>query len=350
MNHNANLNHNTNDTYDFDRYDEYEEQFDPITNSRQMRRQGKHKSSRAPKPAPQESPTDFAEAVDLENEFNISYQPSRYEAGWLVDTLRPFYEQTLIADVLALVRGGKEATVYCCEAHPSVGLPLLAAKVYRPRKFRSLRNDAVYREGRQILTAEGRAVKNNDHRVMRAIGKKSAFGVEVAQTSWLMYEFKTLQALHAMGAAVPRPVAVGEHGVLMGYYGDAEMPAPTLNEVRLDRDEAALLLAETLRNVELMLSHGLIHGDLSAYNILYWEGEIVLIDFPQVIDSRNNPQSYQILRRDVTRVCEYFQRQGAPSDPTRITDALWAEYVNLSPADWLDVLPEDLDDDEDAAR
>jgi RIO kinase 1 len=342
------LNYNTNDTNDFDRYDEYEDQFDPNSNSRQSRRQGKHKSSRAPKPAlPQESLNDLAEILDLENEFNITYQPSRYEAGWLVDTLRPFYEQALIADVLALVRGGKEATVYCCEAHPSVGLPLLAAKVYRPRKFRSLRNDAAYREGRQILTSEGRAVKNNDHRVMRAIGKKSAFGIEVAQTSWLMYEFKTLQALHAMGAAVPKPVAVGEHGVLMGYYGDAEMPAPTLSEVRLDRDEAVPLLAETLRNVELMLSRGLIHGDLSAYNILYWEGQIVLIDFPQVINSHSNPQSYQILRRDVTRVCEYFQRQGAPSDPAQITDRLWAEYVNMSPADWLDVLPDDLDEDSD---
>lgn len=331
-------------SFDADRFDEYEELFDPTATSRAARRQRKPKARHIPKVDRDAALSEVADEVDLETDFDITYRPSQYEADWLVASLRPFYEETLITDVLALVRGGKEATVYCCEGHPSAPAPLLAAKVYRPRKFRSLRNDALYRQGRQILTADGRPVKNNEHRIMRAIGKKSAYGVEVAQTSWLMHEFKTLQTLYRMGAAVPQPVAVGEHAILMRYYGDVELAAPTLSEVRLDRDEAEALFAEALRNVELMLRVGLIHGDLSAYNILYWEGAITLIDFPQVIDSRSNPQSREILRRDVTRLCEYFQRQGVSSDPARLADDLWARTVNLKPSDWLDDLPEDFED------
>ena len=159
-------------SFDADRFDEYEELFDPTATSRAARRQRKPKARHIPKVDRDAALSEVADEVDLETDFDITYRPSQYEADWLVASLRPFYEETLITDVLALVRGGKEATVYCCEGHPSAPAPLLAAKVYRPRKFRSLRNDALYRQGRQILTADGRPVKNNEHRIMRAIGKK----------------------------------------------------------------------------------------------------------------------------------------------------------------------------------
>ncbi len=236
----------------------------------------------------------------------------------------------MITDVLALVRGGKEANVYCCAADPDhTGETLLAAKVYRPRMLRNLRNDSLYRERRQVLTAEGRAVKGHEHRILRALGKKTAYGQEVAQTSWLMYEYTTLQTLHAAGAAVPRPVSVNDQTILMGYVGDRQAAAPTLNQISLDKDEAGPLFREVLRNIDLMLRHGLVHGDLSPYNLLYWEGELTLIDFPQVIDPGTNTSAYAILARDVRRVCEYFARQGVDSDPAAIADDLWRRYAEL---------------------
>src|SRR4029079_3185499 len=177
-------------------------------------------------------------------------------------------------DVLGQVKGGKEASVYRCVADPTTGAALLAAKVYRPRMFRNLRNDKVYREGRAILTADGRAVKKTDHRVMHAIGKKTAFGEQVKHTSWVMYEYTTIERLYRAGAAVPQPLAAAENAILMSYYGDERRAAPTLNEVILARDEAAALFQEALRNIELLLQHNLVHGDLSAYNILYWQGRI----------------------------------------------------------------------------
>ena len=96
----------------------------------------------------------LAEVAGLENVWEITYTPSRYEGGFLRDSLQPFYVQDQIVDVMALVKGGKEASVYRCKAHPSVGVDWIAAKVYRPRQFRNLRNDAIYREGRNLLTSE----------------------------------------------------------------------------------------------------------------------------------------------------------------------------------------------------
>jgi RIO kinase 1 len=113
----------------------------------------------------------------------------------------------------------------------------------------------------------------------------------------------------------------------MEYIGDDEQPAPTLIEVKLDPEEAKSVFNEVMRNVEVMLQHDLIHGDLSAYNILYWEGTVTLIDFPQVTLRRSNPEAFGIFERDVTRVCEYFARQGIQTGvPSERAEKLWKKY------------------------
>lgn len=315
--------------YQIDLDDDYNDLF----TDRQERRTRKQKTKHTPKKSQTEILQSLAapDALEGEGTYSTTYQPSRYEATWLLQSLTDFYRQEYITDVLALVRGGKEASVYRCSARPGLDADLLAAKVYRPRQFRQLRNDKMYREGRAILTADGKEAKETDHRLMRAIGKKSDFGVQVEHTSWLMYEFNTLKNLHAIGAAVPKPYAVAENAILMGYVGDEEMAGPTLSTVDLAPDEAPHLFAETMRNVELMLAHGMIHGDLSAYNILYWEGNITLIDFPQVTNSHANSQSHFILKRDVERVCSYFASKGvkAARNPDDITRRLWKRYVEV---------------------
>jgi RIO kinase 1 len=322
----------TNHLWD-DEYEHLAEQFDPLHTDRQARRKRKPVPGHRPKKTRDEIIAALADVPDeLETEFTTTYRPSRYEAGWLLSSLQGFYSEKLIIDVLAQVKGGKEASVYRCLAHPATGYEFLAAKVYRPRRFRSLRNDAVYREGREVLNEGGAVVKKNDHRIMRALGKKTDFGVQVAQTSWLMYEYTTMQHLHQTGAALPRPVASAHNAILMAYLGDERMAAPTLNEVALNPAEAGELYHRVLYNVELMLMHDLIHGDLSAYNILYWEGEIALIDFPQVVRATENRRARFLLERDVQRVCEYFAAQGVDcAPPSEIVDALWERHVHLPP-------------------
>jgi RIO kinase 1 len=324
---------NDHDYNHIDKYEHYEELFNPLRTDRQARRKRKSRVNHKPKKSDSQIITEIAETVGLEGGFNTTYQPARYESGWLLGSLRSFYDRALIRDVLSQVKGGKEANVYCCEADPATGETLLAAKVYRPRQFRNLRNDALYRQGRSILTPDGHPVKKNEYRVMRAIGKKTAFGEQVQHTSWLMHEYTALECLYQAGATVPRPIAVSENAILMSYIGDAQIAAPTLNEVDLRSDETEPLFQEVLRNIELMLQHNLIHGDLSAYNILYWAGKITLIDFPQVVNGETNPKAHFILKRDIQRVCEYFARQGMRSNPTTILNDLWSRYLAIDAQD-----------------
>ncbi len=314
-------------TYDlFDDYDEYSVRFDSQRADRRSRRARRPRRQPRPRLAQATVIEEVADAAGLEGGFSPSYQPSKYEEGWLLQSLGSLYDQQFITDVLALIRGGKEASVYCCAAHESTGVELLAAKVYRPRKFRQLRNDKMYRQGREVIAADGTRLNNNDFREMRAISKGSAYGKKLQHTSWLMYEYKTLERLYAAGAAVPRPWAIGDNVVLMDYIGGEGVAAPTLNTVHLERDEASALFRTVLHNIELMLQQQIVHGDLSAYNILYWDGAITLIDFPQVTDLYANPDAAFILRRDVTRLSEYFAAQGVVVDADALADDLWYRY------------------------
>lgn len=314
---------------DFDLYSEFEDDFDPMQYDRQARRKRKSKAHHIPKKTQEEIIEEIADTTGVEGGFTTTYQPAQHEAVWLYDSLKIFYQQALISDVLAIVKGGKEASVYRCLADESTGKEYIAAKVYRPRMFRNLRNDKMYREGRQVLDDNGRPVDPRDVRTIRAIGKKSAYGQQVAHTSWLMYEFNAMKTLHAAGADVPEPISAGPNAILMEYIGDEYMPAPPLHTVTLPDDEVKPLFDATMRNIELMLEHGMVHGDLSEYNILYMGGVITFIDFPQIVDLFANPNASTILLRDITRVCEYFNKYGLNVIPEEIHYNLWGDYGPL---------------------
>jgi RIO kinase 1 len=136
-----------------------------------------------------------------------------------------------------------------------------------------------------------------------------------------------MRVLHDAGALVPKPYMRGSNAILMEYMGEVDAPAPTLNHVTLDPVEAQHLFDQLMDNVRLMLMHDRIHADLSAYNVLYWEGEVKIIDFPQAIDPATNRHAYAILQRDVTRLCQYFQPYGIKVDDRKLVKNLWAEYV-----------------------
>jgi RIO kinase 1 len=260
--------------------------------------------------------------------FSPTVNATSEEMGWIVEHLSQFYHGKVIADVTRRVKGGKEANVYCCAAHPDTGRDLIAAKLYRPRKFRSLKNTTQYEQGRPMLDAKGNAISARDWRMHKAIAGKSRKGLEAAQTSWLMHEFTLMQQLHQAGADVPEPLKHNEYALLMEYVGDETMPAPLLIDVTLDSAEARPLFERLMWNVEIMLSCGWVHGDLSAYNVLYWQGEIAIIDFPQVVGLQTNPSARAIFRRDVERVCGYFARYGVASNPPKLVNDLWRKHLS----------------------
>ncbi|MBK8824714.1 MAG: hypothetical protein IPN58_19515 [Anaerolineales bacterium] len=229
----------------------------------------------------------FTRAQEISREFRFTYKAARFEEVWLLDSLFEIADHKWISDVLRKVKGGKEASVYLCKSGEGVEAPYVAAKIYRPRMLRNLKNDQQYRTGRADLDESGNVIV--DDGTLHAMQKRTAFGEEVRHQSWIAYEFKTLENLHNAGADVPKPYAMEKNAILMGYVGDLSNAASVLNSVSLDSSEAQRLYERVIHNIDLMLTHKIIHGDLSAYNILYWNGEITLIDFPQVVFPESNP-------------------------------------------------------------
>jgi RIO kinase 1 len=144
--------------------------------------------------------------------------------------------------------------------------------------------------------------------------------------------------LRTAGADVPEPFTMANNAILMEFIGDGDMSAPTLSEIALERSEAKVVFERVMRNLDILLSHDRIHGDLSAYNILYWDGEITLIDFPQVVSPKVNRNAFKIFSRDVTRVCDYFVKQGLKINSSRVVDDLWNSrgFPSFEPEDFED--------------
>jgi RIO kinase 1 len=121
-----------------------------------------------------------------------------------------------------------------------------------------------------------------------------------------------------------------------------------LSEISLERAEAHNLFERVLHNIDILLAHETIHGDLSAYNILFWDDDITLIDFPQVVSPKINRNAFGIFQRDVTRVCEYFSKQGVKTNAKKIAHDLWTRHGYRAGPD-VDIRLLDADDPKDRA-
>jgi len=281
---------------------------------------------------------EIADQQDHSESMQFTYHASRHEREWILNSLGNFYDLRWFSDVLRLIQGGKEASVYLCRADETVTAKYLAAKIYRPRKFRNLKNDHLYREGRGDLGADGLALLNGG--MQHAMRKRTAYGLELLHASWIAHEVKTLNLLHAAGADVPKVYASGDNAILMEYIGDEDLAAPVLNSLDLETWEARQIFERALWNIEIMLANQRVHGDLSAFNILYWQGNTTLIDFPQAISPHENRNAFWIFQRDVRSICEYFSAQGVRCDAAKIARDMWAaHHLKIAPEldpRWLD--------------
>ncbi len=240
----------------------------------------------------------------------------------LLAHLQPLIEDGLLHAVVRPIKSGKEAIVYLCQADPSLNVRFVAAKVYRPLEMRSFKHDSVYQQGR----SRG---NRPDARVLRALGKKSRRGQTHKFNAWIVHEMKTLEILHAAGGDVPEPYARRGPVILMEYFGDARQPAPVLVNTPLSALDASPLYDRVLGNVELFLQHNRVHADLSAYNMLYWEKNLTIIDFPQSVDPRYNEDAFDLLVRDVRNVNAFFAGTGIDVvDPGEHALSLWKRNVD----------------------
>jgi RIO kinase 1 len=235
--------------------------------------------------------------------------------SWLVTEL------AAVDTDLGVLKTGKEADVFLVErAVPGTGRAcLMAAKRYRGGDHRLFHRDASYLEGRRVRAS----------REMRAMQRRSDFGRNLIAQQWAVAEFAALRQLWAIGAPVPYPVQRIGTELLMEFVGDEEgNAAPRLVQLRPDRDQLADLWHQLIEAMVTLARRGHTHGDLSAYNLLVHDGELLLIDLPQVVDIVSNPRGHEFLQRDVRTVCTWFAARGLPvdvADPEPVTALLLRE-------------------------
>jgi RIO kinase 1 len=208
---------------------------------------------------------------------------------------------------LGIIKTGKEADVFLVErAVPGEDRScLMAAKRYRGGDHRLFHRDASYLEGRRVRAS----------REMRAMQRRSDFGRNLIAQQWAIAEFAALRELWAIGAPVPYPVQRIGTELLLEFIGDPDgTAAPRLVQLRPDRDELADLWQQLIEAMVTLARRGHTHGDLSAYNLLVHDGELLLIDLPQVVDIVSNPRGHDFLQRDVRSACTWFVSRGLPGD------------------------------------
>lgn len=209
--------------------------------------------------------------------------------------LVPLLEEGLIDEVLSQLMSGKEATVYVVRS----GDATRCAKVYKDAKQRSFRQAASYRDGRKVQNS----------RQARAMEKGSRYGRQMQEEVWQNAEVNALFQLANAGVRVPQPYICTDGVLLMELVMDADGDvAPRLNDVDLTQERALQLHALLLNQVVRMLCAGIIHGDLSEYNILLAADGPVIIDLPQAVDAAANTEACEMLVRDVNNLAAYFGR------------------------------------------
>jgi len=227
--------------------------------------------------------------------------------------IQPLVEEGLIDEVLRQLMSGKEATVYVVRC----GDDIRCAKVYKEATQRSFHQAVAYQEGRRV--------KNS--RQARAMEKGTRYGRKVAEEVWQNAEVDALYRLASAGVRVPTPYICFEGVLLMELVTAADgNAAPRLNDVELNRDSALMFHAMLLRQVMLMLCAGIIHGDLSEYNILVDAHGPVIIDLPQAIDAASSSVASTMLERDVTNLANFFGNVAPELLGTQYGKEIWNLY------------------------
>lgn len=247
--------------------------------------------------------------------------PHRPPPVWLVD--EPYEDRPL-----GTLKSGKEAEVFLVERRFASASCLLAHKRYRPRypakgelreagfsNSTAYRGDAVYKAGWFLPSRDKRALMGG-----------SRYGHELAARLWPMQEWTMLRRAWAAGAAVPYPVEHTGDGVLMQFIGDETRAAMKLAQADLTTDELTSAWEQLLESMRALTLAGLVHADMSVYNLLWWQGRLVVIDLPQAVEFTTNADAYDLLHRDVANVGAWFARRGARVD----VEATYAELLALA--------------------
>ncbi len=227
--------------------------------------------------------------------------------------LQPLLDEGLIDEVISRLMSGKEADVFVVRCHAEIR----CAKVYKEASKRSFKKAALYQEGR----------KTRNSRRARAMEKGSKFGRRQQEETWHNAEVDALYKLAAAGVRVPKPHACVDGVLLMELVTDSEGDvAPRLSEVSMSAEQALEDHATVMQDIVRMLCAGLVHGDLSEFNILVDDYGPVIIDLPQAVDAAANNNARAMLERDVNKVTKYYSEFAPELKESRYASEIWALY------------------------
>jgi RIO kinase 1 len=227
--------------------------------------------------------------------------------------LQPLVDDGVIDEVIRSLKSGKEATVYIVRT----GTQLRCAKVYRDMAQRSFQKRAQYQEGRKIRGS----------RQARAMNKSTRFGRREQESAWKNAEVDALYRLVAANVRVPKPYGYFNDVLVMELVADTDgHPAPRLGEVELTPDTARAFHGFLIRQIVRMLSIGLIHGDLSEFNVLLGADGPVIIDLPQVVNAAGNNAALAMLERDVNNIRGTLGRFAPELLATEFAREMWALF------------------------
>ncbi|WP_395344150.1 PA4780 family RIO1-like protein kinase [Ningiella sp. W23] len=227
--------------------------------------------------------------------------------------LIPLVEDGLIDEVLYQLMSGKEATVFVVRSQGEVR----CAKVYKDAMKRSFKKAAQYQEGRKV--------KNS--RRARAMEKGSNFGRKQIEDAWQNAEVDALFTLSRAGVRVPQPFGCYDGVLLMELVADDEgNVAPRLNDVAMSAEQAIEDHVQVMHYVKLMLCAGIVHGDLSEFNVLVDDYGPVIIDLPQAVNAAANNNAFSMLQRDVRNMTEYYSQYAPELINSHYAEEMWALF------------------------
>jgi RIO kinase 1 len=227
--------------------------------------------------------------------------------------LQPLIDDGVIDEVIRSLKSGKEATVYLVRT----GTQTRCAKVYRDMRQRSFQRRAQYQEGRKVRGS----------RQARAMNKSTRFGRSEQEAAWKNAEVDALYRLSDAGVRVPKPYGYFNDVLVMELVTDsAGNPAPRLGEIDLSPDQAREYHDCLIRQIVRMLSIGLIHGDLSEFNVLVAPDGPVIIDLPQVVNAAGNNGALAMLERDVNNIAGTLGRFAPELLGTQFAREMWSLF------------------------
>lgn len=227
--------------------------------------------------------------------------------------IKPLIEDGIVDEVLRQLMSGKEATVYVVRC----GKEIRCAKVYKDAAKRSFKQAVTYQEGRKVRNS----------RRARAMEKGSKFGRKQQEETWQNAEVDALYLLARAGVRVPQPYGCFDGVLLMELVTDDEgLVAPRLNDVAMSAEQAEEDHATMMHYVKLMLCAGLIHGDLSEFNVLVDHNGPVIIDLPQAVNAAANNNAEKMLSRDINNMASYYGHFAPRLLETRYAKEIWALY------------------------